>query len=290
VKLHLVNRSSLKNNAFSAKLNRYPYFLKTWHYHPELELVSVIKSTGTRFIGDHIGKFEPGDLVLIGKNLPHMWHNEEAYLDPNSTLMAEAIAVHFREDFLGETFFSLPEMRTINGLLTRSRRGLYFKNIPADILDSVHEVLLLEGFKKTMSFLALLERLAHHKTVEYLASERFVDSFKGSAHQNLVQVYEHVYKNFDQPITLNEIAALAHMNPSAFSRYFKRVNRMTFSRYLNEIRIGYACKLLLEAKYNIATVCYDAGFNNISNFNRQFKAIKGMSPSTFIKKYETAVP
>jgi AraC-like DNA-binding protein len=143
-------------------------------------------------------------------------------------------------------------------------------------------MLTLDGFEKTMKFIRILHALTKHKNYKLLSSKGFVNSFNKTENKNLDKTYEYIFSHFNNPISLNEVAEVASMNPSAFSRFFKRVNRKTFTRYLNEIRIGYACKLLMEHKFNISTICYESGFNNISNFNRQFKSIKGMSPTDYI--------
>ena len=127
--------------------------------------------------------------------------------------------------------------------------------------------------------------LSIHNDFKLLSSEGYVNSFKNTKSKNLDKVYEYIFKNFNQQIYLSDVANIANMNPSVFSRFFKRVNRKTFSKYLNEIRIGYACKLLTEQKHNISAICYESGFNNISNFNRQFKAVKGVPPSEYVKHY-----
>ena len=110
MKLHLLDRSSISNSSFTTKVNEYTYFLKIWHYHPELELVVILKSEGTCFVGDSIEKFEVGDVVLIGKNLPHMWLNDENYFDQDKDEAAKAIAIHFKQNYLGAAFFETPEM------------------------------------------------------------------------------------------------------------------------------------------------------------------------------------
>ena len=278
MKLHLLDRSSLKNSSFTVKDNCYPYFLKIWHYHPELELVTVLKSTGTCFIGDSIEKFEEGEVVLIGKNLPHMWQNDDVYFDTSSHLTAQAIAVHFKNEF-----FNAPEMKHIAELFETASHGVKFLEISTKIIDEIKLMLTLDGFEKTMKFIRILDALSKHKNYKLLSSKGFINSFNRSKNKSLDRTYEYVFKNFNKSICLNEVAEVACMNPSAFSRFFKRVNRKTFTRYVNEIRIGYACKLLIEHKINISTICYESGFNNISNFNRQFKKIKGISPTDYVR-------
>jgi AraC-like DNA-binding protein len=282
MKLHLLDRTSLKNSSFTVKDNCYPHFLKIWHYHHELELVVVLKSTGTCFIGDSIEKFEEGEVVLIGENLPHMWQNDDVYFEESSDLIAEAIAVHFKKEFLGTEFLKAPEMKHISRLIDTSSFGIKFLGVESKIIDEIKLMLTLDGFEKTMKFIRILHALTKHKNYKLLSSKGFVNSFNKTENKNLDKTYEYIFSHFNKPISLNEVAEVASMNPSAFSRFFKRVNRKTFTRYLNEIRIGYACKLLMEHKFNISTICYESGFNNISNFNRQFKSIKGMSPTDYI--------
>ncbi len=286
MKLHLLDRSTKENSSITVKNNKYPFFLKIWHYHPELELVYVVASTGTRFIGDNIQKFDKSDLVLIGKNLPHMWLNDDTYFNDDSPLFAEAIAIHFKENFLGYDFLNAPEINHINKLLRRAKYGIKFLGNTKNIESSILELEKIKGFERTILFLKILNLLAKHSSHQLLATEGYINSVYINDNKYLDRVYEYVFKNFKNKINLSEVAEIAHMNPSAFSRFFKRVNRKTFTKYINEIRIGYACRLLIENKSNITAICYDSGFNNISNFNRQFKNITKMSPSEYLKRYD----
>src|SRR5690606_20036177 len=160
MKLHLLDRRSAQNHSFTVTRNRYPNFLRVWHHHPELELVLVSQSTGTRFIGDSIEKFGPGDVVLIGKDLPHMWLNDDIYFKDRSDLMAEAIAVHFKEDFLGTGIFSAPEMRHIGALLQRASQGIKFETVSSEILGKINGLTALEPFEKAIGLLQILHKLA----------------------------------------------------------------------------------------------------------------------------------
>ena len=148
MKLHLLNRASLQNSSFTVTQNSYSHFLKIWHYHPELELVYIAKSTGTRFIGDGIEKFSEGDLVLIGKNLPHMWLNDEVYFEADSGLVSEAIAIHFKEDFLGMEFLNAIEMKPISQLIKRAAQGIKFSNIDHKLIEKIQKLHTLSHLKK----------------------------------------------------------------------------------------------------------------------------------------------
>lgn len=284
MKLHLIDRSN-SNSAITVKRNSYPNFLKLWHYHQELELVSIIKSSGTRFIGDSIKKFQPKDVVLIGRNLPHMWLNDPQYFEENSTLKAEAISIHFKEDFLGDVFLNLPEMKSVLQLLKKAEQGVQFINVSKKLRQLIEQLNTESGFNKTYQFIAILHELSIYNDYTLLASSGYVNSLQQEDSALSNQVIAYIFKNFNKEISLKKVAEISKMNTSAFSRSFKRVHRKTFSKYVNEIRIGYACKLLIENELNISAIAYETGFNNLSNFNRQFKMIKKTSPSAYIKKH-----
>ena len=281
MKLHSIDRSSTVNKtAFRVRKNSYANFLKIWHYHPELELVYILQSSGTRFIGDSIEKFDKGDLVLIGKNLPHMWLNDEAYFLDNSKLKAEAIAFHFKEDFLGKDFFNLEETKSIQQMMRLARRGICFQNVDEKLIRKIKKTLTKEPMSKLLDFIDILKQLSEHKDYKVLAGNTYHNTLHNKS--NLDEVYNYIFNNFNKQLQLAEIAAIVNMNPSAFSRYFKKVNRKTLSKYINEIRIGYACKKLKEGDLTITQICYESGYNSLSNFNKQFKNITGKTPSEYI--------
>lgn len=286
MKLHFLDRSCLDNTSFSTSINNMPYFLKIWHYHPELELVLVLESEGTRFIGDSIEKFEPGEVILIGENLPHMWLNDEAYFKKDSKLMARGIGVHFKKNYLGNEFLSTPEMSHILELLERAKFGIKFLGIDKELIDNIQQMSEMDGFDKSINFLIILNKLAKQQAYKLLASPGYLNSFQLNKNETIDKVYAYIFKNFNKAISLQNVAEVAHMNISAFSRFFKRLNNKTFSQYIAEIRIGYACKLLIENKYNIIEICFESGYNNLSNFNRKFKLIKKCTPSEYIEKHK----
>lgn len=284
MKLHLLDRSHT-TSAISVRKNSYVNFLKIWHYHPELELVIVLKSKGTRFIGDSIEKFQPRDVVLIGENLPHMWLNDPKYFQEDESLKAEAVAIHFKEDFLGNTFLQLPEIKPIVSLFKKAEQGIQFRNVPDVLIQSIIKLNDETDFNKTHQFIGILHQLALHDDFNLLASSGYVASLRLEESELSNKVIAFIFNNFNKEIDLKTVADIVNMNPSAFSRSFKRVHRKTFSKYVNEIRIGYACKLLIENELNVAAIAYESGFNNLSNFNRKFKMIKHMSPSAYLKKH-----
>ena len=280
MKLFKIDRKSYKDSSFSINRVEDEHFLKIWHFHPELELVLILESTGTRFIGDSVSKFSAGEMILLGADLPHMWLNDQEYFKPNSSLKARAIAIHFTKDFLGQDFFSKPEFQKIHQLLTEAELGLKFKNINQDLIDSIQNLDSFSSFERTLKFLEILNTLSYNSFCQ-ISSNAYFKKNQSSKNQELNKVYEYIFKNFENQINLEDVAELIPMNVSAFSRFFSKVHKKSFTRYLNEIRIGYACKMLMEQYYPINIICFESGFNSLSNFNKQFKIITGKTPSEY---------
>ena len=286
MKLHLLSRSSVINRSLMVSHNRYKNFLRVWHFHAEFELVAIIKSAGMRFVGDNIERFDSGDVVLIGKNVPHMWLNDDIYFEEDSTLLAEAIGVHFEKDFLGKDFLGMPEMLPLSHLFDLAKRGIRFLNVKESLLNEFTRLPNLDPTTQVVKIIGILSQLTRHKDYKLLASSTFVNSFHKTENRRLDKIYEYVFENFNKPISSSNVAEIIGMNKSAFSRFFKKTHRKPFTKYLNEIRIGYACKLLLENSESITSIAYLSGFNNVSNFNRQFKIIKGKTPSLYLDDYK----
>lgn len=263
--------------------HRYQNFLKIWHFHEEFELVLILQSSGTRLVGDSVERFDVGDLVLIGKDVPHMWLNDEEYFETESPLMAEAIAVHFKREFLGAAFFAIPEMRQVSNLLDRAERGLKFSGLDATTIEKVKNLDKLDASAIIVSLIEILDDLSKCTGARFLSSTGFTNTYHKTENKRLDLMYAYVFENFKKPISSSVVAEAIGMNKSAFSRFFKKNHRKSFTRYLNEIRVGYACKLLMEGNESVTGIAYLSGYNNISNFNRQFKAIKGRSPSAYTK-------
>lgn len=283
MKLKYLDRTP-EDSSFNVSTKKENHFLKVWHFHKEIELGYISTSSGTLFAGDYIGKFSEGNLVLLGKNLPHMWVNSEEYFEEENDLTALACVVHFTEDFLGEDFLKKPEMALIENLFKKAKRGLIFKGDTTIINQKVKALTKFSGFVRVVEFLKILDLLSKWEAVEVLSSEGFVKGFSDNKLKKLEAVYEYIYNHFNSDISLEKVAEVACMNPSAFSRYFKKAHGKNFIKYVNELRVNYACKLILDNKYAIIDICFESGFNNLSNFNRQFKMITGSAPSNYLKE------
>ena len=263
-----------------------PHFIVPWHYHPAIEIMYITRGIGTRFVGDCIEQYEEGDVCMIGPNLPHEWRNNDAYFDKESGLRATCICLFFKREIFDPNFIRLPEMNNIRDLIERSRRGLKFTGnskleITRFIRSSVNDV----GVRKVTNLLTLLELMATSTEYELLASVGFTNSVNSEDFERFNKVYKFLVKNFATSIRLEEVSTLVGLTPTAFCRYFKERTKKTFVEYLNEMRIGYSKKLLLENKMKISTISGEVGLPNLSNFISQFKKVTGMSPSQFQKQF-----
>jgi len=275
-----------ENHAFEVKHLLDPHFDPNWHFHSEYQLFLVVQGTGTRFIGDHVSPFKEGDLVFTGPNLPHLWRSDHEYFNGDNKLMTEGIVIYFPENFLGKDFLQKNEMYKIKHLFQKAQRGMEIQGETASgAIDTIQSLLRAEDFNRILKLLALLNVLSNSTEYRLLASEGYSNSLKENETDRMNRVHAYVMKNFREKISLEEVAAIANMSPSSFSRYFKIHANKTFSDFLTEIRIGYSCKLLISQKIDIAQVCYDSGFNTLSNFNRQFKAFTHYNPLEYRKKY-----
>lgn len=274
-------------NSFLARQDTIPCIEQDWHFHPEIELIYFLKSSGTRYVGNSIGNFNEGELYLIGSNVPHLFRNHrEYYEDIGENEAADLIVVKFDIDFLGETFRELPEAKRLQKLFENANRGLKFSKA-ATYLVHTHMMGLVcsTGLSRIVGLLKILDILSVSENYSFLCSNGFDNLYKKSEKERMARIISYLNENFENKIELETVASIAHMAPNAFCRYFKKRTQKSFVQFLNEIRIGHACKLLIEGKLQITTICYQSGFNTITNFNRQFKALMKMTPTEYMEPY-----
>lgn len=277
------------HQSFSIRRDVVLYFYNRWHYHPEIELVHIEQGSGTQFVGDNIQNFQSGDLLLIGPNLPHYWRCDEKYFKGDSQLYAQATVLHFSADLFGETFRTLPENKAISELLDKAKWGMkllgkenqQIKTLLQNLLDQV------EG-NPIISLLQILETLANSHDIKLLSNSHYQEEYDQHDEDRINQIYKYSLSNFQQKITIEEIAGIANISPNSFCRYFKSRSRKTYSQFLLELRIGHACKLLIDGKLSVAQICFESGFNNFANFNRYFKLHTGKSPLQYQKGYRAS--
>ncbi|TCD28349.1 AraC family transcriptional regulator [Pedobacter psychrodurus] len=273
-------------HSFFCKYAEVPHTYDQFHYHKEYELLYTLENKGTRFIGDSVESFTFKDLVLIGPGLPHYWQSDKEYYEENPLLTAKVVLVHFEIDFVGNDFFNVPEMKSVNEMLSKANRGIHFRAEHAIQLEPIITGLIAhKGWRQVIDLIEILCEMAE-KPYTLLASEGFSESYHGSNNEERITgIYNYMIKNHDTNISLNNIANYANMNPAAFCRYFKKATSKTFSDSLNDIRVGIACKKLINTELSIAEIGYACGYQSISYFNRQFKKVKRINPSEYRMKY-----
>ncbi|WP_420151268.1 AraC family transcriptional regulator [Spirosoma sp.] len=275
------------SSSFTVKELVEPHFDPNWHFHPHYQLFLVKEGTGTRFIGDSIKPFSPGDLVFLGPNLPHLWRSDQAYFDKQSGLITKGVVIYFAEDFLGTDFLSKQEMAPLRNLFTHARQGLEWTGYTRNRAETALRNLARQpaGFERVLSLLNLLNDLSHATDYRYLTSPGYTNTVKPNETDRMQLVHDYVLDHFPDDLSLDTIADLAGMTPPAFCRYFKTRANKTFSEFVSEVRIGHACKLLIGGKLNITQISFESGFRTLSNFNRQFKEITGQTPSAYVRTY-----
>ncbi|MDT0557816.1 AraC family transcriptional regulator [Ichthyenterobacterium sp. W332] len=247
-----------------------------WHFHPEIELIYVNKGRGKVHIGNHLSYFNNSQLLLIGPNLPHNGFTDRLTVNGSQTL------IQFKPEFLGDIFFSIPEMQAINKLLYRSRQGIHFGvKTKKKLGRKIEKISEKEGFKKVLVLLEILHALAKAEDYTILNADRFAFETEPQDSAKIDIIFKHVNENFKEHISLNEIADKVSMTVPAFCRYFKKVTGKTFTKFVNEYRVVHATKLLSESTMSISDVCFECGFNNFSHFNKVFNQITGKSASKY---------
>ncbi|GAA4803033.1 AraC family transcriptional regulator [Litoribaculum gwangyangense] len=255
-----------KNNAF-------------WHFHPELELVYVNKGQGKTHIGNHLSYFNNSQLILIGANLPHNGFADRLTANGTET------TVQFKSDFLGNDFIGIPEMAHVSSLFDRAKKGIRFGIETKTVMGpKINKLLEYQGLERVLKFLEILNYLAYTEDFTVLNADGIALETNPQDSDKINTIYKYVNANFQEHITLDDIAEKVSMTVPAFCRYFKRTTGKTFTQLVNEYRVVHATKLLNESKLSIADICYECGFNNFSHFNKQFNEITGKSASNYRKE------
>lgn len=262
------------------------YFNPVWHSHPEYQLFLVEEGTGTRFIGDGIRSFSPGELVFTGPHLPHLWRSDETYFQNDPALRSKGIVIYLKENFLGGDILGKEEFVEIKKLLSRSMRGLeFFGQKKMESTQLMRALTRMDGIESVIQLLQLLNVLAECKDYQYISPIAYEIPLKQSETDRMNAVYEYIFKNYGKKLALGDLASLLHMTPTSFSRYFSSINNKPFSKFISEIRIKHACKMLTETEESVSRISYDCGFNTLSNFNKQFKEIMSKNPLAYKKQF-----
>lgn len=274
-------------HVFVTKYLKEAIFDPNWHFHSEYQLFMVLKGTGTRFIGDNVQPFKAGGITFTGPDLPHLWRSDQDVMNNNTKNKCEGIVVYFNEKFLGESLLQKEEAIRIRQLFKKSLRGLEVTGKTSKTVQKLlSNLLVLKGFDSVIELLKILNILSQTIEIQPLASPGYTNTLKEGDTARMNSVYAYVMKNFKQKMSVSELAELTNMTPTSFSRYFRIHANKSFSEFVSEIRIGHACKLLIEKKMSSSQACYESGYGTLSNFNRQFKAQTQTTPTDYKRQYE----
>jgi AraC-like DNA-binding protein len=273
-------------HSFSVRRDLVPHVNNRWHYHPEVELIHFKRGEGTQFIGDSIKRFKAGDVVLVGAHLPHYWRFDDSYFEEKTKHHADVRVAHFCENFWGNEFLDLPENVNIKTILEKAKRGLQINGKSRQrIAELLEKLLESDGPCRIVHLIEALETIGSCKQVSALSSIGFKHDASEGESERINAIYEYSLRNFKRKIQLEEIASVANISPNSFCRFFKSRTRKTYSQFLIEIRVGHACKLLIENNYSIKQLCYESGFNNFTSFHKYFKMITGKSPLNYQREF-----
>lgn len=255
-----------------------------WHHHKEYELTLTLNSRGQRYIGDHIGEYADGDLVLLGPNLPHTWHSSAKIDDEKPH---HAIVMWFTHEWAENLFAAMPELRVIDDLLGRASRGVLFSARAAQALQPFIMTLITQSeAEKTINLIRMLQQLNMDGETESLASPIYTDQqINSSEHIRIDRVLEYIHGHYHEELKIDDLANLAALSHSGFYRMFLRYTHHKPSDYIIRLRIGKACALLIESQKPVASISDEVGFYSLANFNRQFKRIKSVTPREFKRGY-----
>lgn len=269
------------NHSFHINHLKVDHFPSLRHFHPEVEILLVLSGKGTRYVGDSIEPFRPGDLVMIGPNVSHEWCS-----DRNEAGQAEAIYILFNTAIMGSEFWNLPESKIILRIIGQSERGIKLTGRTRDeVAGLMGKIDVSTGFARITLLLTILELIAFTGEYQYLASPVIQNTVNDTDAERINKVCRYVLDNYQQEIRLETAASIANLSRPAFCRYFRKRSNKTFIRFLNEIRVGQACRMLMDEKHSIAEICFISGYNNISYFIRQFRTITGLTPLAYRHRF-----
>lgn len=258
-----------------------------WHFHPEYELILVLKSRGHRMVGDHIVSLRAGDLVLVGSNLPHVWYQDNRKAPRHATL--HAIVIQFRPDFLGEGFWRCPELPPVQRLLAKATRGLHITGATRDaVARKMRELVAASGLHRMITLLQILDLLAASRELQPIASARYAPTLNAHDQNRIGRVCDHINAHLTEPLNRHALARVACLSPNAFSRFFKSRTGRTCPDYINELRIARACHLLAENDQTVTGIALDCGFRSVANFQRKFFRYLKTTPRAYRARMKNA--
>lgn len=276
-----------KDESVRVQVDHQPFFYNSYHYHSEIQISYIVNGTGTRIIGNSVGRFSSNELYVIGSNIPHLFKSDKNHPE-NESELSHAISFYFTENTFGEEFFNLSETKNINNLLTDAKRIVFYKSDSAEKLkNDFFRITKEKGFYKLQMFLKILYDISRLDNQKLLSEDNYEKRNIEKYGRRINDIFDFVINNYEKPISLDKAAEISNLSTTAFCRFFKERTRKSFTEFVNEVRIGEACKLLSYNDLNISQICYEVGFNNISNFNRKFKEITNLTPKLYRQTFQS---
>lgn len=277
-------RLSISNSSpIIARFYDYKHFTYPWHFHSEYEIIWFKESTGLQFVGNNVEKYDAGDVILLGPNLPHFMKSDDIYLSGDNDLRVKGVIIQFEKEFMYHSINHYPHFIKIKKLLENSRQGIYFpKTYSSNFIELLNRIPTETGVDQITSFLQLLKKMSEIKRAQLISTSDFTnDEISGGS--RIDKIISYLNRNYTRHVELEEISSFAAMNPAAFCRFFKSQTGNTFKNYILDMRISYACKLLLIEDYPISQISTECGFDTISHFNKTFKKSTKYTPSQYKK-------
>jgi len=288
MKPFLLKIQSSSSSSFSARVDRAPDINNIWHYHSELEIIYVKKGEGTQFVGDDIRPFSAGNIIIVGSNLPHYWQYSNKYFEDIDDNPIEVYVIHFSNHFWGTDFLKLPENADLQRIIEKSKRGIQINNCEGTKLGHlIEEIVKGNERRKILNLMDTLLVISETEEKEYLATEGFQGYFQEVERDRIQAIFNYTINHYKRRIDLNEIAGVAKMSRPAFCKFFKAKTGKTYSAFINEIRIGNACRMLIENSLSVKEICFESGFNNFASFHECFKNVTGNTPLRYQKNYQS---
>lgn len=255
-----------------------------WHYHPEIEMVFVNGGSGKRQIGSHVSYYTDGDLILIGSNLPHCGFTDTHTGNKNETV------IQMKADFLGQEFLALNESKFLLELFNKAKGGIAFgqstKNAVGNLIEEMENQ---PPFTRLLTLLGVLKEMEGSNDFKILNASGFSMEMQIQDNDRINMIFNYVKDHFQEQISLETIAEMSSMTVPSFCRYFKKITKKTFTRFVNEYRVVHASKLLAEKHIGITNISYESGFNNFSHFNKIFHEFTGKSASQYRHELKSVI-
>ena len=273
-----LDHSKSNDRSIVVRRDHTPQNHNIWHYHEELEFIFIRKGKGTFFVGDSIQSFSDNFMILIGSDTPHYWLFDDVYLREKIPTQADIHVVHFKADFCGANFLTLPEALPIQNVYKKAERAITF-DADDSVLTSFFDRLATQSpLMRLSNLLQTLSYIAEGSALQLLVSEDYANPQQQDDYKRMNKIFEHIRLHYKTKIQLEEIAQLAGMTSNSFCRYFKQKTGKTFVQLVNEFRIGQACKMLTETDATIKQISFDCGFQNFVSFHKIFKSFTKTTP------------